>query len=435
MTHSVQDETFLPYTLKYNVPVTRTDNNKTITNDSKYNFTAYGSNVIEFSSYFNNIYVWSLQINKFSINSMVFIGIDETPAKNLSKPYALQNNTTNYAYVEHKGSDTCCIYSCNKKIANKVKPFAVGDIITMTLNTAKHTLQYELNNAFIYQISNIDTSKEYRLAIYVQKSSVTIDDFRIMQTTQNNENKKSEIEEKEFEKYNFEKHKKTQANKFTDSTNRTHDSNTLNKWQHKYINLQTEIHRLKMQRRQTKMEHLNKCKSLNSKLKELKSTLTEEQTKTFVLERNVATLQDQLNAAKQLTGTHYLQHNENNLEKQLQQKQRMLDKKIQDERQLNQKMRTNKYIFYGIILVLLSIIIGLYYHQTRTNQQLMLLNDQLLNNDNICDNYMTEIQQFNDDINDLNSKHEILDTKYKQLQNDNNEIKEINRQRVDELNT
>eukprot|EP01084_Bolivina_argentea_P268727 456535_1 len=278
MTHSVQNETFLPYNSKCVVPITTTDNNKTITNDSKYNFTAYGSTIIEFSNYFNKDYVWSLQINKFNTKQhMVFIGIDEKTVENSSKPYALQNNTTNYAYVihnQHKKSDTCCIYSCNKIISNKVKPFGIGDIITMALNTAKHTLKYEVNNQFIYQISNIDTSKEYRLAIYVQRASVTIKDFKITQTILFNQNE-LRTDEKERETYNWKKRKKSHRNKSIDSINLINKSidsaffakyDTLKKWQKKYINLQTEIHGLKMQRRQIKIQHLMESKLLNAKL-------------------------------------------------------------------------------------------------------------------------------------------------------------------------
>eukprot|EP01084_Bolivina_argentea_P252461 423766_1 len=574
MTHPVQDEAFLPCNVSPDEPITRTDENKTITNDSKSHCTAYGSNIIKINNNLNkdNSYVWYLQINKFSINSMVFIGIDESSSKNSSNPYALQNTTKNYAYAQHK-ADSSCIYSCNERIA-EVKPFGDGDIITMILNTAKNTLKYELNNKFAYKICNIDTTKQYRLAVYVQRSSVTIYDFEFRIIQVSSDDNKSESEEKELETYSFPSSIGNMLSVDRQSISSSVNINqalpiapSVSKYHRKYINLQTEIHTLKMQRRQIKIQHLNERKSLNKINTKLKSTVEKEKSKICLVEQKVETLQKQLNGAenpflqkqltqkqlvldekivsennleKQLEQTQrilaaemenqiYLEkqlqekqtildqkiENENHLEKQLQQKQiihlekqlsqkiimselkqksvvleselneikngnidikdskkneinkyeqlikekdainmelqskldninrennelkmrinytngreherqqpifvetaahdneyrdkydtqkqRILDEKIETMTQLKQTIIRNKYIFWAVALVLLCIIIGLFHHQMKLNQQ--------LHTNNVCDNYMTQIEQLNDSWQTEQSDHEFV---------------------------
>eukprot|EP01084_Bolivina_argentea_P271600 462198_1 len=165
--------------------VYRANNNKTMINETEINITAYGSNVISCNNN-DTIYKWSLRINKF--DSMIFIGIDDAKQANLTDAYALNPVTINYAYASHVSGFTA-IYSSNSNLADNITPFKVGDNVSVILDVLQRTLRFELNGNHKYTVRNVNTDKnrQYRLAVYLQQSSVTINDCNIRKSNDCND--------------------------------------------------------------------------------------------------------------------------------------------------------------------------------------------------------------------------------------------------------
>lgn len=146
---------------------------------------AYGSVVISPKKASSNVIMWTIRIDRRASADGVAIGIDQAIAKNINQDFPYRKDTVHYSYCSWKNKGK--IYSTSSGQITEIDGmgYGVGDYITMIFDVKEKSLIF-LNNGKEtgIEFNNIDTNKNYRLAVSLKGygvSKVTIVDFEFLQ--------------------------------------------------------------------------------------------------------------------------------------------------------------------------------------------------------------------------------------------------------------